>query len=439
MLTREWPPCDGQRDHANGSREPTQRTVALDQSALLEVLDALKAAEVDDRIRQAAQTIYQALIEAELTSVIGAAPHERSPERLAHRNGHRARVLTTTAGDLELRIPKLRAGSFFPSLLERRRRVDQALFAVVMEAYLHGVSTRKVDDLVRALGADSGISKSEVSRICADLDQEVSAFRDRSLAGQSFPYVFVDATYCKARVNRRVVSQAVVVATGVCGDGRREVLGFAVGDSEDGAFWTAFLRSLKARGLAGGQLVIADAHLGLKAAIGAVMAGAGWQRCRVHFLRNVLARVPKASAEMVAAAIRTIFAQPTGSEVVDQLDKVAAMLAPKFPAVASMLTDAREDLTAFTAFPVAHWRKLWSTNPLERLNKEVKRRTNVVGIFPDDAAVLRLAGAVLIEAHDEWQGAERRYLSEGSMAKLAPTGDDAARPKEVRRATAELL
>jgi putative transposase len=227
----------------------------------------------------------------------------------------------------------------------------------------------------------------------------------------------------------------VVIATGVTADGGREVLGLDVVDSEDGAFWTAFLRSLKARGLSGVQLVVSDAHTGLKAA----MAGAGWQRCRVHFLRNVLARVPKASAEMVAAAIRTIFAQPTGQEVVDQLDKVAAMLAPKFPAVASMLTNAREDLTAFTAFPVAHWRKLWSTNPLERLNKEVKRRTNVVGIFPDDAAVLRLAGAVLIEAHDEWQVAERRYLSEGSMAKLTQTRDDAAGPKEVRRATAELV
>jgi hypothetical protein len=258
--------------------------VALDQSALLEVLDALTATEVDDRIRQAAQTIYQALIEAELTAVIGAAPHERNPDRLAQRNGHRPRVLATTAGDLELRIPKLRAGSFFPSLLERRRRVDQALFAVVMEAYLHGVSTRKVDDLVKALGADSGISKSEVSRICADLDGEVSAFRDRSLAGQAFPYIFVDATYCKARVNRRVVSQAVVVATGVCGDGRREVLGFAVGDSEDGAFWTQFLRSLKARGLQGVQLVIADAHLGLRQAVQATMAGAAVQRCRVHWV-----------------------------------------------------------------------------------------------------------------------------------------------------------
>jgi len=413
--------------------------VALDQSALLEVLDALKVAEVDDRIRQAAQTIYQALIEAELTAVIGAAPNQRTPDRLAQRNGHRSRLLTTSAGDLELRIPKLRAGSFFPCLLERRRRVDQALFAVVMEAYLHGVSTRKVDDLVRALGADSGISKSEVSRICADLDGEVSAFRDRSLAGQVFPYVFVDATSCKARVNRRVVAQAVVVATGVCGDGRREVLGLAVGDSEDGAFWTAFLRSLKARGLSGVQLVIADAHLGLQQAVAAVMAGAAVQRCRVHFLRNVLARVPKGSAEMVAAAIRTIFAQPTGTEVVDQLGKVATMLAPKFPQVAAMLVDAGEDLTAFTAFPVAHWRKLWSTNPLERLNKEVKRRTNVVGIFPDDAAVLRLAGAVLIEAHDEWQVAERRYLSEGSMAKLTQTGDDDRRPKEVKRATAELV
>jgi len=313
------------------------------------------------------------------------------------------------------------------------------LLAVVMEAYVHGTSTRKVDDLVRALGVEAGISKSEVSRICAELDQEVAAFGSRSLSPTAFPYLFLDATYLKARVDGRVVSRAVVIATGVTADGGREVLGLDVGDSEDGAFWTAFLRSLKARGLAGVQLVISDAHSGLKAAIGAAMAGASWQRCRVHFLRNVLARVPKASAEMVAAAIRTIFAQPTGQEVVDQLDKVAAMLAPKFPAVASMLADAREDLTAFTAFPVAHWRKLWSTNPLERLNKEVKRRTNVVGIFPDDAAVLRLAGAVLIEAHDEWQVAERRYLSEGSMAKLTQTSDDAARPKEVRRANPELV
>ena len=408
--------------------------MALDQSALLEVLEALKAAEVDDRIRQAAETIYQALIEAELASVIGALPHERSGTRTAHRNGHRPRVLTSTAGDLELRIPKLRSGSFFPSLLERRRRVDQSLFAVIMEAYLHGTSTRKVDDLVKALGADSGISKSEVSRICADLDTEAAAFRDRTLAGQPFRYVFLDATYCKARVDHRVVSQAVVVATGVAADGHREVLGFDVGDSEDGAFWTAFLRSLKTRGLSGVQLVISDAHAGLKNAIAAVLIGAAWQRCRVHFLRNVLAAVPKGHAEMVAAAVRTVFAQPSPVHVRDQLEVIAAMLGRQFPKVEAMLRDASEEITAFAAFPVGHWKKIWSTNPLERLNKEIKRRTDVVGVFPNPAALLRLAGAVLVEAHDEWQVSERRYLSEGSMALL---NVPAAEPKEV--ATPALL
>ena len=392
--------------------------MTLDQSALLEVLDALKGADVGDRVRQAAETIYQALVEAELTAVIGAAPYERSDARLAQRNGHRPRTLTTPAGDLELRIPKLRTGSFFPSLLERRRRVDQALFAVVMEAYLHGVSTRKVDDLVKALGADSGISKSEVSRICADLDEEIGAFRDRSLAASAFPYVFLDATYCKARVNRRVVSQAVVVATGVRADGWREVLGFAVGDSEDGAFWTAFLRSLKARGLGGVQLVISDAHTGLKQAIAAVLIGASWQRCRVHFLRNVLAQVPKGNAEMVAAAIRTIFAQPDATHVHEQLDVIAGMLGRQLPKVEAMLREAADDLLAFTAFPVSHWKKVWSTNPLERLNKEIKRRTDVVGVFPNPEALLRLAGAVLVEAHDEWQTGDRRYLAEGTMALL---------------------
>ena len=287
-----------------------------------------------------------------------------------------------------------------------------------MEAYLHGVSTRKVDDLVRALGADTGISKSEVSRICADLDAEVSAFRDRSLADQPFPYVFLDATYCKARVNHRVVSQAVVIATGVAADGRREVLGFGVGDSEDGAFWTQFLRSLKARGLGGVQVVISDAHEGLRQAIAAVLIGAAWQRCRVHFLRNVLAQVPKGHAEMVAAAIRTIFAQPKADMVRDQLDVIATMLGRQFPKVETMLRDAAPDITAFADFPVPHWKKIWSTNPLERLNKEVKRRTDVVGVFPNPEALLRLAGAVLVEAHDEWQVSERRYLSEASMAQL---------------------
>lgn len=414
--------------------EGHKHTMALDQSALLEVLDVLKAADVDDKIRQAAETIYQALIEAELSSVIGALPHQRTDARTGYRNGYRARTLSSSAGDLELRIPKLRAGSFFPSLLERRRRVDQSLFAVIMEAYLHGTSTRKVDDLVKALGADTGISKSEVSRICADLDAEVALFRDRSLAAQPFRYVFLDATYCKARVDHRVVSQAIVVATGVAADGHREVLGFDVGDSEDGAFWTAFLRSLKSRGLAGVQLVISDAHAGLQAAISAVLIGASWQRCRVHFLRNVLAQVPKGSAEMVAAAIRTIFAQPDAEHVREQLDTIAGMLGRRLPKVETMLRGAAVDITAFAAFPVVHWKKIWSTNPLERLNKEIKRRTDVVGVFPNPEALLRLAGAVLAEAHDEWQVADKRYLSEGSMALL---NTNTADPKEV--ATPALL
>lgn len=392
--------------------------MAIDHSSLLELLEALKAAGVDDRIRLAAQTMYQALIDAEAEGVIGAGFWERTDNRTAVRNGSRPRTLSTTAGDLELRIPKLRTGSFFPSLLERRRRIDQALFAVVMEAYLHGVSTRKVDDLVKALGADTGISKSEVSRICKDLDAEVAAFRDRSLKDTTYPYVFLDATYCKARVNHRVVSQAIVVAVGVSADGRREVLGMDVGDSEDGAFWTAFLRGLKARGLGGVQLVISDAHAGLKAAIATVFIGAAWQRCRVHFMRNVLAVVPKGNAEMVAAAIRTIFAQPDAASVVEQFDDIATKLERMLPKVAAMMREAKEDLLAFTGFPQAHWRQLWSTNPLERTNKEIKRRTDVVGVFPNPAALLRLAGSVLIEQHDEWAASDRRYFSERSMALL---------------------
>jgi len=289
--------------------------MALDQSALLELLAQLKLTDVTDRIRSATETLYQELIEAEATAFIGASPFERTSDRTTHRNGVRDRTLTTTAGDLGLRIPKLRQGSFFPAVLERRRRVDQALFAVVMEACVHGVSTRKVDDLVKALGADTGISKSEVSRICAGLDAEVAEFRDRTLAAQDFPYVFLDATYCKARVGHRIVSQAVVVAVGVAADGRREVLGFDGGDSENEGFWTGFLRSLKTRGLDGVKLVISDAHTGLKKAINTVFQGASWQRCRVHFLRNVLAVVPKGSQEMVASIIRTIFAQPDAEHI----------------------------------------------------------------------------------------------------------------------------
>ena len=411
--------------------------MAMDQSALLELLDALKGAGVDDRVRIAAQSMYQALIDAEAEGVVGAGFWERTEGRTAIRNGSRRLLLSTTAGDLELRIPKLRTGSFFPSLLERRRRIDQALFAVVMEAYLHGVSTRKVDDLVEALGADTGISKSEVSRICKDLDEEVGAFRGRSLADTTYPYVFLDATYCKARVNHRVVSQVIVVAIGVTADGRREVLGMDVGDSEDGAFWTAFCRGLKARGLGGVQLVISDAHSGLKHAIAAVLIGTSWQRCRVHFMRNVLAVVPRGNAEMVAAAIRTIFAQPDASHVDEQCGVIAGMLCRQLPKVETMMQEAKEDLLAFTGFPQVHWRQLWSTNPLERVNREIKRRTDVVGVFPNPEALLRLAGAVLVEQHDEWAAADRRYFSEQSMAQLmTPTTQEQGQVKPPELMTA---
>jgi putative transposase len=402
--------------------------MALDQSALLDLLEALKDTGVDDVVRQALRAVFQALIDAEATALIGAAPHERTPERAAWRNGYRDRLLTTAAGDLELRIPKLRSGSFFPSLLERRRRIDQALFSVVMEAYVTGTSTRKVDDLVAAMGADTGISKSEVSRICADLDADVAAFRDRPLAGTAFPYLFFDAIYGKARVGgdrrgrgSRVAAQAVVIATGISADGRREILGFDVGDSESGPFWTSFLRSLKARGLDGVQLVTSDAHTGLKTAISSTLLGASWQRCRVHFGRNLVAAVPRAHADMVAAAARTIFAQPDAASVRSQLHVVAGMLGSKFPKVEAMLTQAAGDLTAFADFPGEHWRKIWSTNGLERVNREIARRVDVVGVFPNPPALLRLAGAVLAEIHDEWQASDRRYLSEASMAKLMPT------------------
>jgi transposase-like protein len=404
--------------------------MALSQSALSELLDALRAGGSLDVMREAMTLVLQELIEAEATAAIGAARYERTDERTTHRNGSRTRLLSTKAGDVDLHIPKFREGSFLPTLLEPRRRIDRALWAVVMEAYVHGVSTRKVDDLVRALGIEAGISKSEVSRICGELDQVVAAFRERRLDHVGFPYVFLDATYVKAHEGASVVSKAIVIATGVTATGDREVLGLAVGDSEDGAFWTAFARSLRARGLSGVRLVISDAHQGLKAAIAAVFLGAAWQRCRVHFLRNVLARIPKGRAEMVLALIRTIWAQPDPATVRDQLDAVADKLSAGFPVVAAMLREAREDVTAFAAFPFAHWKKIWSTNPLERVNKEVKRRSDVVGIFPNEAAVLRLAGAVLLEVHDEWAIAERRYLAEGSMALLDRVIDDEL-PREV--------
>ena len=401
--------------------------MTLNQSALLELTEVLRTADGGQVMRMMLSAMLQALVDAEATNQIGAGRYERSDARTAQRNGTRDKIVSTTSGDLTVKIPKLRTGSFFPTLLAPRRRVDVALHAVIMEAYVHGVSTRKVDDLVAALGVDTGISKSEVSRICADLDAEVEAFQSRPLGHQGFPYVFLDATYCKARVGgdahgkgARVVSQAVVIATGVSADGRREVLGSAVGDCETEVFWTEFLRGLRERGLGGVQLVISDHHRGLTNAINATMIGAAWQRCRVHFMRNVLTKVTKGHADMVAAAIRTIFAQPAGPLVRAQVETIATVLDPQLPAVAAMLREAREEVTAFADFPEAHWRKIWSTNPIERLNKEVKRRTDVVGIFPNPKALQRLSACVLIEAHDEWQVTDRRYLSEASMAALTP-------------------
>ena len=406
--------------------------MALDQSALLEPAEMVQHADGGDLMRKLLEAMLQSLVDAQATAHIGAEPHERSDARTTQRNGSRPKTVMTASGDVTIKIPKTRTGSFFPSLLEPRRRIDVALHAVICQAYVEGVSTRRVDDLVVAMGG-TGISKSEVSRICAQLDEDVSAWRTRPLDEIAFPYVFLDATYCKARINQRVVSQAVVIATGVSADGRREVLGCAVGDSETEAFWTEFLRSLRDRGLVAGpggvQLVISDSHRGLTNAVATVLQGAAWQRCRVHFLRNALAKVNKGHAEMVAATIRTVFAQPTPDTVRDQVDDVAKTLAGRFPAVAQLLRDAKADLTAFADFPQAHWRKIWSTNPLERLNREVKRRTDVVGIFPNTDALLRLSACVLIEAHDEWQDSDRRYLSEESMAQLNPPAPTALEPR----------
>jgi putative transposase len=386
---------------------------------LAELVTGLGGDEVRFLFRDLVQKALQELIDAELTEAIGAKPHERTETRTNQRNGGRTRVLSTPAGDVELRIPKVREGTFFPSLLEPRRRVDRALWAVIMTAYVTGTSTRKVDDLVKALGVESGISKSTVSRICEQLDEEVAAFRDRGLDHVEFPYVFVDATYLNGRRNHRVVSRAVVVATGVAADGNREVLDLDVGDTEDEVFWTQFLRRLRARGLSGVVLVISDAHTGLKNAIRKTMSGASWQRCRVHLMRNLLARVPKGHAEMVAATVRTIFAQPDPHSTRTQLRLVADMLRERHPTVSDLLIEAEADVTAYAAFPYPHWKKIWSTNPLERLMREIKRRADVVGIFPDDASILRLVGAVLAEQHDEWQVTDRRYLSEESMALIS--------------------
>ncbi len=316
-------------------------------------------------MREAVRLVFQELIEAEAAGAIGAGLYERSETRTNERNGHRQRIVSTKAGDVSLGIPKLRKGSFFPSILEPRRRIDQALYAVVMEAYVHGVSTRAVDELVEALGISSGISRSEVSRICVGLDEHVSAFKERRLDHSAFPYIYLDATYLHVRDDHHVVSKAVVIATGIRADGHREVLGFSVGDSEDEAFWRSFLQGLRRRGLNGVRLVISDQHSGLVAALRRTMQGVAHQRCRVHFARNLLSRVPKEPpGDGGPAVFRTVFAYAAREEISEQYDKVADMLRARFPKAAELMDGAKEELLAFTRFPRAHWRQIWSTNPL---------------------------------------------------------------------------
>src|SRR4029450_10402077 len=379
--------------------------------------DALCKGEepAEDPLRQIVRWAVQELMEAEVAAQIGAGRYERSDERSTQRNGYRSRTGDTRVGTLDLQIPKLRQGSYLPGWLEPRRRAEQAVVAVGAEAYVQGVSTRKVEAVVQALGI-AGISKSEVSRLAASLDEQVEAFRTRRLEA-SYPYVWVDARYEHVREGGRVVSMAVVVAYGVRADGVREVLGLDVGLSEDLVFWRTFFQSLVARGLQGVQLVISDADPGLKQAIAAVLVGAAWQRCRVHFMRNLLARVPKTAQAMVAAAVRTLFQQADRTAAQHQLRDVCQSLRAKFPHAVALLEEAEEEIFTFYDFPAEHWRQIYSTNPLERLNKELKRRSAVVGIFPNRAGVIRLLAALLMEQNDEWL-VGRHYFSETSMHKL---------------------
>jgi putative transposase len=381
-----------------------------------------------DALREGVRVLAQAVMETEVSHQIGAAPYERSPERVAYRNGYRTRRWDTRVGTIELKIPKVTAGAYYPSLLEPRRRAEKALHAVVVEAYVKGISTRKVDDLVKALGID-GISRSEVSRICKALDTEVRSFLSRPIETEC-PYVWLDATFHKVREAGRVISVATVVAIGVSTTGERTVLGAATGPSEDHQFWVSFLRSLVKRGLKGVRLVISDAHEGLRQAIAKVLHGATWQRCRVHFMRNLLSVVPKSAQDAVAAIVRSIFSQPDHASAMVQLHEVTRMLADRFPQAAELLEDAAEDVLAHLHFPREHRRRLHSTNPLERLHKEIKRRTRVVGIFPNRDSLMRMVGTLLAEQDDEWQVAERRYFSLGSMTKVDALegGED---PKEL--------
>lgn len=384
------------------------------------LLDVLRKEELPggDFLREGVRRFVHELMDAEVTALVGAEPYQRSEERTGQRNGHRSRRWDTRVGTLELAIPKLRTGSYFPSWLEPRRRSERALVAVVAEAYVKGVSTRKVEALVQSLGI-AGMSKSEVSRLCASLDEEVRAFRERRLHAD-YPYVWLDARYEHVREGGRVVSMAVIGAYGLRADGVREVLGVDIGVSEDLVLWREFLQGLVGRGLHGVQLVISDAHRGLKEAIAQVFVGSAWQRCKVHFLRNLEARVPKAAQPMVAAAVRTIFQQAGRAAAQAQLKTVCTTLAEKFPTVVQLLADAEEEVLTFYDFPQAHWPKIGSTNPYERLNKELKRRSAVVGIFPNKAAVLRLFGAVLAEQNDEWLVTKHYVSAESMQALLRP-------------------
>ncbi|HEX4506676.1 MAG TPA: IS256 family transposase [Alphaproteobacteria bacterium] len=371
-----------------------------------------------DLLREMIGFTAQRLMELEVGGLTGARHGERSAERLNHRNGYRERDWETRAGTVELRIPKLRRSSYFPSFLEPRRMAEKALTAVIQEAYIQGVSTRSVDELVRAMGM-SGISKSQVSRLCEEIDGKIEAFLNRPLEGD-WPYLWLDATYVKARTGGRIVSTAVIVAVAVNGDGRREVLGLDIGPSEAETFWTEFLRKLARRGLRGVKLVISDAHEGLKAAITKVLH-ASWQRCRVPFMRNALAYAGKSGRRVVAAFIATAFAQEDAETARVQWRQVADQLRPKVPKLATLMDDAEADVLAFMSFPKDHRPKIHSTNPLERLNGEIKRRTEVVGIFPNDAAIIRLVGAILLEQNDEWAVQRARYMT---LETIAPLSDD---------------
>jgi transposase-like protein len=384
--------------------------------ALKEYLYNLGMEKDADFLRQGVELLSQLLMEVEVEQQIGAKKHERTEERSNYRNGSRKRSWETRVGEIELAIPKLRQGSYYPSLLEPRRPAEKALLAVVQEAYLKGVSTRKVDNLLKALGL-TGIDKSKVSRICKELDQVVAEFRQRPLQ-ESYPYVWLDALYLKVRQNHRVVSLALVIAVGVDEQGDRHLLGFDLGGSEEQAFWLAFLRSLLKRGLKRVQLVISDAHEGLKNALQQVFTGASWQRCRVHFMRNLLARIPHKDKKAVADAVRLIFDQPSHQSAEEQLRLLAAKMEPIYPKAAALLLDAEADILAYKTFPNEHWRRIHSTNLVERLNREVKRRTKVVGVFPDQPSVIRLVGTLLIEIDDDWRATQRKYFSPDSMQLL---------------------